>query len=516
MKGQLSITADTSFSLREEARHSLHVDCFLLCYEDVQQGLKLPGLSEGELEHMQHAVAARKWQAKQGDVLEFNDPSMLVVGVGHQAKRTHLVVRDAVATLTRRARQAHMRSMSIFLPAEWIDDAATWGTAVSGGYHLGNYAFDSYKSEKHKERHVEEMHVIIIGDMSQDDVNTFEMGCEVGEMEVAGVYLARDIVNQPAAEMTPDTLVGVAREIAENSAGRISLKVLDEASCRRLGMGAYLGVAQGSALPPRFIVLKYAPKAITKTTPTYCFVGKSITFDTGGLSLKPADAMVDMKIDMAGGAAVLGTFQSLAVMSQQEVGVNAIVYGILPACENMPSGQAMRPGDIVRAMDGQTIEVLNTDAEGRLTLADALVYAQKKIKPTYLVDLATLTGACMIGLGTGIAGVWGNHETLLRAFADSAASVGDAAWTMPLHKPYKKSLKSHVADVSNIANTKYGGAITAALFLDEFVDEQMPWVHVDMAGPAYRNGEASGIYAHGATGWGVLTLLSLVMEEELA
>ena len=516
MKGQLSITADTTFSLREEARHNLHVDCFLLTHEDVQQGIHLPGLSNGELDHMRHAIASRHWQAKEGDVLEFSDPSMLVVGVGAQEKKTHLTVRSAIATLARQARKSHMRSMSIFLPAQWIDDAATWGTAISAGYHLGNYAFDAYKSEKHKERHVQQMHVIIIGDMSQDDVNVFEMGCEVGEMEAAGVYLARDIVNQPAAEMTPNTLVGVAREIADNSAGRITLKVLDEAACRRLGMGAYLGVAQGSVLPPRFIVLKYTPKISTKRTPTFCFIGKSITFDTGGLSLKPAQAMEDMKIDMAGGAAVLGTFQSLAVMSQQDVGINAQVYGILPACENMPSGQAMRPGDVVRAMDGQTIEVLNTDAEGRLTLADALVYAQRKIKPTYIVDLATLTGACMVGLGSDIAGAWGNHNTLLRAFEQAAASVGDALWTMPLHEGYKKTLKSHVADISNIANTKYGGAITAALFLDEFVHKDMPWVHVDMAGPAYRAGEAEGVYSYGATGWGVLTLLSLIMEEELA
>lgn len=515
MKGQLTITADTVFTLCSDARIQLHVDCFLLTREDVEEGVTLPGLSESELEHIQHVIKTRNWKAKQNAVLEFNDPSVLVVGVGKRQKLTHLLVRNAVASLTRRARDIHMKTMSVLLPAAWVEDAATWGNSVSMGYHLGNYAFDAYKSDAKKSRHVEELRIMLVGEMPKTELDTFEMGCEVGEMEAAGVYLARDLVNQPAAEMTPDTLVGVAQEIVKSASGSITLQVLDEAECRRLGMGAYLGVAQGSNLPPRFIVLAYTPKNKSKKTPTFCFIGKSVTFDTGGLSLKPAEGMVDMKIDMAGGAAVLGAFQSLAVMSQQDIEVNAVVYGILPACENMPSGSAMRPGDVVRAMDGQTIEVLNTDAEGRLTLADALAYAQKVIKPTYLIDLATLTGACMIGLGTDIAGVWGNQLPLQKAFEAAASSVGDEAWVMPLHKAYRKTLKSHVADVANIANTRYGGAITAALFLNMFVDAKQPWIHVDMAGPAYRHDEPNGVFAQGATGWGVLTLLSLIMEEEL-
>lgn len=515
MKGQLTFTTDTAFALSAAARTRQHVDCFFLSEEDVANPLVIPGLSEAEVAHIAHRITTHKWTAELGSVLVFDEPSMMVVGLGKTAKYDPLTLQHALAELVRSAKQARIRSMTIFLTEKWLDDPVGIGASVAIGYHLGNYSFEEYKSEKHKVPHVQELHAIIIGHVDEEQMSAFEQGCRVGELQSAGVYLARDLVNQPGGVMVPEALVQVAQDIADSAPGNISLTVYDRAQCAEMGMGAFLGVAQGSQLEPRFIVLEYKPTSVAKKTPTFCLIGKSITFDTGGLSLKPAAAMVDMKIDMAGGAAVLGAFQSLALLATDNMEVGAHVYGILPACENMPSGTALRPGDVVRALDGQTIEVLNTDAEGRLTLADALSYAQKYLKPDYMIDLATLTGACMVALGSEVAGVWGNNEKFLKTFELGALAEGDVCWKMPLRSEYRALLKSHVADIANIANTKYAGAITAALFLNDFVKDTVPWIHVDMAGPAYRDDSPRGVLSRGATGWGVLSLLSLVMEEEL-
>lgn len=515
MKGQLTFTTDTTFALSENARQRLHADCFFLSEEDAVGKLHIPGLSESETALIAHRISTHKWKAELGSVLTFDEPSMMVVGIGKEAENGPLVLRHAVAELVRSATVAHVASITIFLFEKWLDDPIAAGRSVAIGYHLGNYSFEQYKSEKHKTEHVKQLNAMIIGQVEQDHMAAFEQGCRVGELQSAGVYLARDLVNQPGGMMGTEALVEVAREIADSSNGSISLGVYDQAQCAKMGMGAFLGVAKGSVQEPRFIVLEYKPSQLVKKTPTFCLIGKSVTFDTGGLSLKPAGAMEDMKIDMAGGAAVLGAFKSLALFSNDDMEVGAHIYGILPACENMPSGHAMRPGDVVAALDGQTIEVLNTDAEGRLTLADALAYAQKHIKPNYIIDLATLTGACMVALGSEVAGVWGNNEKFMQVFEEGAVAEGDMCWRMPLRREYRTQLTSHVADIANIANTKYGGAITAALFLNDFVDEKMPWIHVDMAGPAYRDDRARGVLTRGATGWGVLSLLSLVMEEAL-
>jgi len=294
----------------------------------------------------------------------------------------------------------------------------------------------------------------------------------------------------------------VANSIAKSSSN-ISVTVLDEAQCRKLGMGSYLSVARGSVVPPKFIVLHYKPRKSTSGR-KIALIGKSIMFDSGGLSLKPSESMEDMKIDMSGGATVLGVFSVLAkTETAQEV------FGILPACENMPSGHATRPGDIVTAMNGKTIEVLNTDAEGRLTLADALVYAEKHCKADVIIDLATLTGACVVALGNDLAGLFSNDEKLSDSFEEAATLVGDEVWKMPLHMPYLKKMKSDIADLKNIGGGRYGGAITAAVFLSEFV-EKAKWIHLDIAGPAYRNDEPKGTLGKGATGWGVLSLMKFL------
>jgi len=265
-------------------------------------------------------------------------------------------------------------------------------------------------------------------------------------------------------------------------------------------MGAFLGVAQGSERKPKFIILKYNNSPKSKKI---CLIGKTVIFDSGGLSLKPSSSMEIMKIDMAGGATVLGIFKILSKLD-----IKTSVIGILPACENMPSGHAIRPGDVVTALDGQTIEVLNTDAEGRLTLADALAYTEKYLGPEIIIDLATLTGACIVALGKEITGLFGNNKQLINDFEKISQKEGDHIWPLPMYEPYLKKMKSEIADWKNTGGAGFGGAIIAALFLKEFV-KKTKWLHLDIAGPAYSE-ETKGVVSKGGTGWGVVSLIEFI------
>ena len=312
----------------------------------------------------------------------------------------------------------------------------------------------------------------------------FGEGVEWGQVLSEGISLTRNMVNEPASHMHPETMVAQAFAIEKASKGSVSVQVLDRDECQRLGMGSFLGVAQGSEREPKFIVLKYEGrkskvedgtlKVENRKSKKICLVGKSITFDSGGLSLKPAKSMETMKIDMAGGAAVLGIIDILARTGQ----VIHEVWGVLPACENMVSGKSLRPGDIVTALNGKTIEVLNTDAEGRLALADAVAYAEKYIKPDYIIDLATLTGACMVALGEDITGIFGNDEDSVKKFIEKAKKEGEEICELPLYKPYLTFLKSDIADLKNIGGTGYGGAISGALFIGEFVKKQNGFIWI--------------------------------------
>ena len=274
---------------------------------------------------------------------------------------------------------------------------------------------------------------------------------------------------------------------------------MDKSACDKAMIGAFLGIAQGSDHPPFFVHMSYRPTGAKKHL---ALVGKAVTFDSGGISIKPAEAMYTMKLDMAGGAAVLGVFKILARLKP-----NVIVDGIFAACENMPSGKAIRPGDVVKAMNGTTIEVLHTDAEGRVTLADALSYAVKQ-KPDAIIDLATLTGACMVALGEEITGLMSNNPKLENKLLTAAATAGEKMWSLPLEKNYKRELKSEVADLRNIAG-RYGGALTAGLFLQEFV-ANIPWAHLDIAGPSFAERPINAYTGKGGTGAGVRTLLELL------
>lgn len=313
-----------------------------------------------------------------------------------------------------------------------------------------------------------------------------------------GVVLARDLVNTPANVATPEYLAGVARDLAAEFG--FGVQVFGPEEIVGMGMGSFASVFRGSDTPARFIVLDSAPDSEDKPL---VFVGKGVTFDTGGISLKPSAKMHEMKGDMAGAAAVLGFFKALG----QAGGSVRRVVGLLPCTENVPGSRATKPGDVVTAMNGKTIEVLNTDAEGRLILADALAYSAR-FEPQILVDLATLTGACLVALGTKVAAVFATTAELDQRIREGGSRVGERFWPMPLWKEYGVPLKGEVADLKNIA-TREGGAIYAAMFLKNFVPEGVDWAHLDIAGPAWTDENAS-IFRPGGTGFGVRTLWELV------
>ncbi|MDE2147010.1 MAG: leucyl aminopeptidase [Burkholderiales bacterium] len=319
-------------------------------------------------------------------------------------------------------------------------------------------------------------------------------GLRRGEAIGAGTRLARELANRPANHCTPTYLAEQARKLGREQG--LKVEVLERKDCEKLGMGAFLAVAQGSDEPLKFIVARWNGAA--KTEAPLVLVGKGITFDTGGISIKPAAEMDEMKFDMGGAASVLGTLHAVAALKAK---VNLI--GLIPACENMPSGRAVKPGDVVTSLSGQTIEILNTDAEGRLILCDALSYAER-FKPAAVVDIATLTGACVVALGHHRSGLFSADDALARALLEAGEAALDPAWRMPLDDEYDEALKSHYADMANVG-PRAGGAITAAMFLKRFT-AKLRWAHLDIAGTAWRSGAAKG-----ATGRPVPLLVNFVL-----
>ena len=464
----------------------------------VFEGDKLPHNPSSEL------LVRSDFKGKDSEVLVVDNldgyQQMVFLGLGQLKDCTNLKIQNSVATLLRLMTSKNIASVGVVVPD--LNEMQSVGTSCMVGAELGAYQFLKYKTDEKtkKQKKVEQISFVV----GKGEVE-FEKGIEMGAVLAEGVVLARDLVNDPASHTNTQTLVDVAQSIAKSSPN-ISVSVLEKEQCEKLGMGSYLSVARGSVVPPKFIVLHYSPKGrSTSGRKKIALVGKSIMFDSGGLSLKPSGSMEDMKIDMSGGASVLGVFSVLA-----KADVPQEVFGILPACENMPSGHATRPGDVVTAMNGKTIEVLNTDAEGRLTLADGLVYAEKHCKADVIIDLATLTGACVVALGGDLAGLFGNDEKLCESFENSAKQVGDELWKLPLHMPYLKKMKGDISDLKNIGGGRDAGAITAAVFLSEFVDKAK-WLHIDIAGPAYRTEEPKGSLGKGATGWGVLSLYQFLI-----
>jgi leucyl aminopeptidase len=417
---------------------------------------------------------------------------VFVVGLGPKRSGEAEPMRRAVASAVRRARDLGASSAAVFMPADGLRPRAR-AQAVVEGASLGTYRFDRYLKEK-SDKVIQTLAVL---EPDRKNQAAAREGVRLGEIWAEATCLSRDLVNEPANVVTPSYLAERAEEMA--GLRGLTVKVLEREDCAKLAMGAYLGVAQGSHEPPKFIHLTYAPKGKPRCRVTV--IGKGITFDSGGLDLKTADGMLRMKDDMSGAAAVLGIFHALPRLN-----LAVEVHGLIAATENMPSGTAQRPGDVVRAMNGLTIEIGNTDAEGRLTMADALAYATKEIKPDEIIDLATLTGAVVIALGQGVSGVFASDDGLAQRILGAARAAGESMWRLPLHDEYKEGLKSDVADLNNVSSQRGAGAIIAGLFMRDFT-AGIPWAHLDIAGTAFSEREHA-LGPKGGTGVGVRTVLN--------
>jgi leucyl aminopeptidase len=381
----------------------------------------------------------------------------------------------------------------------WVLGAAGPGAiaAIVQGAVVADYDADRYRTERNGEKRFDRFVLATVGEVPPPEMGAaLERGRIIGEAQ----NFTRDLVNEPSNRMTPTILA----ERAQSMAARFGLEceVLGPAEIQALKMGAFWSVAQGSEEPPKLMVIRYIPKN-APAEPVVGLIGKGITFDTGGISIKPSENMHEMKTDMAGGATMLGVMQALAQLKPQ-----VRVMAVIPATENMPSGKAFKPGDVVTSMSGKTIEILNTDAEGRLALADALSYA-KQLGCTVLIDAATLTSAVLVALGNITTGVFGwNKEWVNRVLA-AAHTAGEKMWQLPVDDDYREQYKSAIADLANTGG-RYGGAITGAMFIGEFAGET-PWVHLDIAGTRWANDEKP-YRAKGPTGHGVRTLVQLLTD----
>jgi leucyl aminopeptidase len=416
--------------------------------------------------------------------------TLLLIGLGGRAGVDTEVLRRATGSVVREARGAK-HAVTTLAQAATGDQAAAV-LAVAEAALLAAYRFDKYKASSNGKRPSLERLVIVAGDDA--DQAALQAAVAAGRARAAATNLARDLSNEPANNLHPTDLAAAAARAVEGKGVGVSVK--DERELAAEGFGGIVGVGQGASNPPRLVELRYEPEGARGRV---VLVGKGITFDSGGLSLKPPDGMITMKTDMSGAAAVLAVMSALA-----DLGVGVAVTGYLASAENMPSGTATRPGDVLTMKNGKTVEVLNTDAEGRLVMADALALGSAG-EPDAIVDVATLTGACMVALGKRYTGLMSNHDGLAGELLDAAAEAGERTWRLPLPEEYRKDLDSEVADLKNVGD-RYGGALTAGLFLQEFVDGR-PWVHLDIAGPARADSD-DGYLGKGSTGAAVRTLLS--------
>ncbi|MGE0005206.1 MAG: leucyl aminopeptidase [Parvibaculaceae bacterium] len=451
--------------------------------------------------HVSHAIKAIDFEAKREQILDLVAPQKLslrriiVAGLGDPAKITAREIEllgGAVAGYLQSAK-VEVAAIAADIATEKAD-AAEFAALLASGARLRVYSFDRYKSKKPANgKALRSLSVLTA--QAAGAKRAFAAYDAVAE----GVHFARDLVNEPANKLNPVEFA--ARVKAKGKAGLV-VEVLDPARMRKLGMGALLGVAQGSANEPRLVVMRWQGGA--RAAKPVAFVGKGVTFDTGGISIKPAAGMEDMKGDMGGAACVAGLMLALA---RRKARVNAV--GIIGLVENMPDGKAQRPGDIVTSMSGKTIAVLNTDAEGRLVLADALWYCQDRFRPQFMVDLATLTGAIIVALGKEHAGLFSNNDELARRLYDQGLATGEKVWRMPLAPEYDKLIDFEVADMKNIGG-RNAGSITAAQFLQRFVND-VPWAHLDIAGTAMDSGRTAINHSWGS-GWGVRLLNRLVAD----
>ncbi|MFC1923832.1 leucyl aminopeptidase [Chloroflexota bacterium] len=422
---------------------------------------------------------------------------VLVAGLGKQQELNVDRVRRVTSEACRFLRKKGVKRVATITHGAGVGgiEPEKAAQAIAEGSILGLYTFRRHVTKEPEPTEIEEL---IILEREEKKLHQLEKGCATGKLMAEATNFARDMINEPANFMTPSDMAKMAEKVAAEY--DLGYTVLEREKMQELGMGALLGVAQGSQQPPKFIVLKY--EGGDPSHQPLGLVGKGITFDSGGISIKPSERMSDMKGDMAGGATAIAALRGIAEL-KPKINVTALI----PATENLPSGTALKPGDVLKAMNGKTIEIANTDAEGRLILADALSYA-RKLELTPLVDVATLTGACQIALGDLATGAFTNNQELLNKVIEAGAEAGERLWQMPMFEEYKEQNKSEVADIKNTGG-RYGGAITAAQFLSEFA-EDTPWVHLDIAGTSFGDKE-KGYLTKGASGVGVRTLINLAI-----
>ncbi len=481
-------------------------ECLILpCLEEKKQGGTLKDIDTALNGAITTAFENKRFEAKSNQTLllscngNLKADNLLLIGIGKTKDLTTEKICKASGIAANLAEKSNFKSVSAYLGCfEKIAKGPRYGEfagAVVEGTGLAIYHFDEYKSQDEKDDPPSRLQNLTLVTESKTKTAILRKTINRAEKIVSAVHAARDLISHPGNTATPTYLADHAKKIARKS--KITCKVLGKKEMGELGMGALLGVSRGSHEPPALIVLEYFGTA-KKQAPTV-IVGKGVTFDTGGISLKPVAGMDEMKMDMSGAATTLSTLQAIADL---KLPVNVI--GIVAAVENMPGGSAIKPGDILKSLSGKTIEVLNTDAEGRLVLADALTYAQR-YKPKEVIDLATLTGAVIMALGHQAAAVIGTNPAMIKRLKESGDATGERVWELPLWEEFDKATKSDIADLKNIASPGVGaGSSMGAAFLKAFAGDQ-PWTHIDIAGTAW--GEATAYTPKGASGYGVRLLI---------
>jgi leucyl aminopeptidase len=421
---------------------------------------------------------------------------LLLVGAGKRDKFDGAILRKIAGAALRYLKARSVKNIAFLVrEGEVTEDAAQ---AIAEGALAANFETDKYKTDKKNDKSVD---TVLLAGFSDKERAAGEKGLSRGRIIADAQNFARDLVNEPSNKLTPKILAEKAEAMAKEAG--LAVEILDEKKIAELKMGALLSVAQGGPEPPRVMVVTYTPANLKPGAPVIGLIGKAVTFDTGGVSIKPADGMEKMKYDMAGGATMLGVMRALAALKP-----NVKVICVVPSTENVVGGSAQKPGDIQTAMSGKTIEVLNTDAEGRLILADGITYI-KQLGATHLVDAATLTGAIVVALSNINVGVFGSDQPWTDKLLASAKAVGEKMWQMPMDDEYREFIKGSFADIQNIGSGKGGGSITGAWFIREFAGDS-PWIHLDIAGTAW-NDDAKPWLAKGPTGVALRTLVNLVM-----
>jgi leucyl aminopeptidase len=421
---------------------------------------------------------------------------LLLVGAGKRQQFNGATVRKVTGAALRYLKARSVKNFAILAPEK--DQTEDFAQAVAEAATIANFESDKYKTDKKTDKSIES--ILLLG-FSDAQKSAAEKGLATGRTIGDAQNFTRDLVNEPANKLTPKILAEKAEAMARDAG--LAVEILDEQKIADLKMGALMSVAQGGPEPPRVMVLTYVPANVKPDLPVIGLIGKAVTFDTGGISIKPADGMEKMKYDMAGGGAMLGVMRAIATLKP-----NVKVICVVPSTENMVGGKAQKPGDIQTAMSGKTIEVLNTDAEGRLILADGITFA-KQLGATHLIDAATLTGAIVVALSNVNAGVFGSDQTFTDKLLASAKAAGEKMWQMPIDDDYREFIKGSVGDIQNIGSGKGGGAITGAMFIKEFTGDT-PWIHLDIAGTAWNDDQKPWM-AKGATGTAVRTLVHLLM-----